>query len=55
MTKAKRSVTWPLYGLFGLENTLIINDVEKKWFIPNFNQIRLVVPKLFAKLEIAQF
>ena len=54
-TKAKRSVTWPLYGLFGLENTLIINDVEKKWFIPNFNQIRLVVPKLFTKLEITQF
>ena len=54
-TKAKRSLTWPLYGLFGLENTLIINDVEKKWFIPNFNQIRLVVPKLFTKLEITQF
>ena len=52
-TKAKRSLTWPLYGLFGLENTLITNDEEKKLFIPNFSQIRLVVPKLWTKQEIA--
>ena len=26
-SKAKRSLTWPLYGLFGLENPIIINGV----------------------------
>ena len=25
-SKAKRSLTWPLYGLFGLENPIIINS-----------------------------
>ena len=53
-TKAKRSLTWPLYGLFGLENILIINDEQKQLFIPNFNQIRLVVPKLRTTQEITR-
>ena len=53
-TKAKRLLTWPLYGLHGLENTQkITNDEEKKFFIPNFNQIRLVVSKSWTKQEIA--
>ena len=50
-TKAKRSLTWPLYGLFGLENPIISNGVYKKLAISNFNQIALVVPKLGAILE----
>ena len=55
-TKAKRSLTWPLYGLFGLENILIFNDEQKQLFIPNFNQIetRLVVPKLRTTQEITR-
>ena len=32
-SKAKRSLTWPLYGLFGLENPIITNGVKKKWAI----------------------
>ena len=50
-SKAKRSLTWPLYGLFGLENPIISNGVYKKLAISNFNQIALVVPKLGAILE----
>ena len=54
-TKAKRSLTWPLYGLFGLENPIISNGVYKKLAISNFNQIALVVPKLGAILENSSF
>ena len=53
-TKAKRSLTWPLNGLFGLENILIFNDEQKQLFIPNFNQIRLAVPKLRTTQEITR-
>ena len=54
-SKAKRSLTWPLYGLFGLENPIISNGVNKKLAISNFNQIALVVPKLGAILENSSF
>ena len=50
-TKAKRSISWPSYGLFSLEKHFIFGLSKKKCPILNFIQFGLLVPKIWTNYE----